>query len=114
MKCTDKEWNHCRVEKMGCKGCHYNGIERNIEILENYVREWHDTDVAEAIKKLLEKYKMEKLKNSEIEELLENSISKDIIQEMITERKFLLQQNYEDFENDIELKTLIKILEAEE
>lgn len=23
-KCTDKEWIHCRVEKMGCEGCHYN------------------------------------------------------------------------------------------
>ena len=113
MKCTDKEWDHCRVEKMGCKGCHYDGRERSIEILENYVREQHDTDVAEAIKKLLEKYKLEKLKNSEIEELLENSISKDIIQELISERKFLLQQNYEDFENDIELKTLIKVLGEE-
>lgn len=24
MKCTDKEWQHCRVEKMGCTGCHYD------------------------------------------------------------------------------------------
>lgn len=23
MKCGDKEWQHCRVEKMGCKGCYY-------------------------------------------------------------------------------------------
>lgn len=22
-KCDDKEWMHCRVEKMGCDGCHY-------------------------------------------------------------------------------------------
>lgn len=22
-KCDDKEWMHCRVEKMGCNGCHY-------------------------------------------------------------------------------------------
>lgn len=22
--CTDKEWMHCRVEKMGCTGCHYD------------------------------------------------------------------------------------------
>lgn len=27
MKCTDKEWQHCRVEKMGCEGCYYNVIE---------------------------------------------------------------------------------------
>lgn len=23
MKCTDKEWMHCRVEKMSCKNCYY-------------------------------------------------------------------------------------------
>lgn len=23
MKCTGKEWDHCRVEKMGCPGCYY-------------------------------------------------------------------------------------------
>lgn len=23
-KCTDKEWTHCRVEKRGCEGCHYD------------------------------------------------------------------------------------------
>ena len=22
-KCTEKEWDYCRVEKMGCKGCYY-------------------------------------------------------------------------------------------
>lgn len=33
MKCTDKEWQHCRVEKMGCSGCYYDEIE-----LEEYVR----------------------------------------------------------------------------
>ena len=22
-KCDDKEWMHCRVEKMGCEGCNY-------------------------------------------------------------------------------------------
>ena len=24
MNCTDKEWNHCRVEKMKCRGCYYD------------------------------------------------------------------------------------------
>lgn len=23
MKCTGKEWDTCRVEKMGCSGCYY-------------------------------------------------------------------------------------------
>ena len=27
MKCGDKEWQHCRVEKMGCTGCYYDEIE---------------------------------------------------------------------------------------
>ena len=27
MKCTGKEWDTCRVEKMGCKGCYYDDIE---------------------------------------------------------------------------------------
>lgn len=24
MKCGDKEWQHCQVEKMGCTGCYYD------------------------------------------------------------------------------------------
>ena len=63
---------------------------------------------------IVNEYLREKNKNSELEELLENSISKDIVQEMIAERKFILQQNYEEFENDIELKTLIKVLGMEQ
>ena len=27
MKCNDKEWQDCSVEKMGCTGCYYNEIE---------------------------------------------------------------------------------------
>ncbi len=33
MKCTGKEWDTCRVEKMGCIGCYYDEIEA-----EEYVR----------------------------------------------------------------------------
>ena len=29
MKCTGKQWDHCRVEKMGCKGCYYDEKEIN-------------------------------------------------------------------------------------
>ena len=29
MKCTGKEWDTCRVEKMGCTGCYYDEIEVN-------------------------------------------------------------------------------------
>ena len=27
MECTDKEWQHCQVEKMGCTGCYYDEID---------------------------------------------------------------------------------------
>lgn len=39
MKCGDKEWQHCRVEKMGCKGCHYDkeNIEEVIKGLESLI-----------------------------------------------------------------------------
>ena len=33
MKCTDKEWDTCQVEKMGCKGCYYDKIE-----IDEYIR----------------------------------------------------------------------------
>lgn len=29
MVCTGKQWDSCRVEKMGCKGCYYD--KKNIE-----------------------------------------------------------------------------------
>lgn len=44
-------------------------FSKNKEILENYVREWHETDVAEAIKELLNDYEtitLEKVKPNEI------------------------------------------------
>lgn len=39
MKCTGKEWDHCRVEKMGCKGCYYNELTAD-EMFEklNYIK----------------------------------------------------------------------------
>ena len=40
MKCTEKEWDTCRVEKMGCIGCYYTDMkemkycrDRKIEVL---------------------------------------------------------------------------------
>ncbi len=46
MKCGDKEWQHCQVEKRGCPGCYYDekgekkmkemiySFERKIEVLD--------------------------------------------------------------------------------
>lgn len=41
MKCGDKEWKHCKVEKMGCKGCHYDkeNIEAVIKGLESLIND---------------------------------------------------------------------------
>jgi hypothetical protein len=38
VKCDDKEWQHCRVEKMGCKGCYYNTTEKLQQAISNILR----------------------------------------------------------------------------
>ena len=50
-------------------------------------------------------------KSHELKMVLEEYISKDKIRDLIAERKFELQQEYEDFENDIKLKILQELLE---
>lgn len=35
MKCDDKEWQHCGVEKMGCEGCYYDEIEKAITMFKD-------------------------------------------------------------------------------
>lgn len=39
MKCTGKQWDSCRVEKMGCKGCYYDkkNVEEVIKGLEDLI-----------------------------------------------------------------------------
>ena len=50
MKCGDKEWQHCQVEKMGCTGCYYDEIEPN-----EYVRtESGDIFIVDERKKVLQ------------------------------------------------------------
>ncbi len=50
MKCGDKEWQHCRVEKMGCTGCYYDEIDIN-----EYVRtESGDIFIVDENKKVLQ------------------------------------------------------------
>lgn len=42
-KCTSEEWDHCRVEKMGCAGCYYdntleeakNNLTKLVELRKN-------------------------------------------------------------------------------
>lgn len=49
MKCTDKEWKHCRVEKMGCDGCYYDDKE-NIYI--HYGAKHFDKNLFQDIKNI--------------------------------------------------------------
>lgn len=39
MECTGKQWDSCRVEKMGCKGCYYDkkNVEEVIKGLEDLI-----------------------------------------------------------------------------
>ena len=59
-----------------------------------------------------------KIKDCEVKNLetvlnyIENSIPKEVIIDKILERKFELQQEYKDFEDDIQLNTLQKLLEG--
>lgn len=79
-------------------------LEEDIEILENYIREWNDTDVEQALQNLIARYKELEDKNKTLETLLQgnlyqmylyykelagryqaNSISKDKVKEKIEE-----------------------------
>lgn len=48
MRCSDKEWQHCRVEKMGCPGCFYD--EKDIYI--HYGARHFDENLFEEIKNI--------------------------------------------------------------
>ncbi len=57
MKCDDKEWQHCRVEKMGCKGCYYD-----IDIIGKRVKVKHpefDGITGVVVEKINNEYKIE-------------------------------------------------------
>ena len=47
MKCGDKEWQHCRVEKMGCPGCYYD--EKEKKEIENYINNMSEEKVNDFI-----------------------------------------------------------------
>lgn len=41
MPCTDAEWEHCRVEKMGCDGCYYYEKEKRYMRIKNANLKWN-------------------------------------------------------------------------
>ena len=90
-------------------------MEEDIKILENYIREWNDTDVEQALQNLIARYKELGDKNKTLETLLQgnlyqmylyykelagryqaNSISKDKVKEKIEE----LNKAYEDSKDE--------------
>ena len=124
MKCTDKEWQHCRVEKMGCKGCYYdelNNLEKANEFANlTFIYGGKIVFTSEQLKcyqKAVEKIIQ---KNEQLEKyyecernLLDSYIPK---QKIIEELKKLDKDGYWDFleERDLEKtkQILQKILEV--
>ena len=63
-KCDDKEWMHCRVEKMGCEGCNYEDRPYNpkelifmdyiTEMKDLYLKKNHDYD--DSVSKTFDEY----------------------------------------------------------
>ena len=63
-KCDDKEWMHCRVEKMGCEGCNYEDRPYNPKelIFMDYITEMKDLylkknhDYGDSVSKTFDEY----------------------------------------------------------
>lgn len=63
-KCDDEQWMNCRVEKMGCDGCHYEDrvlAEKEV-IFQNYLNKMWDLyytknhDYGDSVSKTFEEY----------------------------------------------------------
>lgn len=55
--CTGKEWDHCRVEKMGCKGCYYNDDRTEINNAVKILKEIEPKDLLDCWDQGEEEYK---------------------------------------------------------
>ncbi|WP_288887034.1 nucleotide modification associated domain-containing protein [uncultured Eubacterium sp.] len=63
-KCDDKQWMHCRVEKMGCDGCHYEDrpLTEKETIFQNYLNQMWDLyskknhDYGDSVSKTFDEY----------------------------------------------------------
>lgn len=96
MKCGDKEWQHCRVEKMGCKGCYYDEIESIEYYTVEEIKKWKHDHLIKKFMDLQELNKMQELlicnlKNQkEIDETITKT-SKNLIEEILQENNRLLE-----------------------
>ncbi len=81
MICTDKEWKHCRVEKMGCKGCYYDDYE--LKTQKALCRLHTEIDVLDnSIKKA--KYEKEYAETIDVEEYEELKQAMETVLEYVT------------------------------
>lgn len=134
MECTDKEWQHCRVEKMGCTGCYYDDIEvgnyvRTRGIIGKLIRiefdkvdtslKWYVLDVNKSQEVFVNKPYIEKWSKNitdliEIGDILEIKEGNDIC--YLGLKKDTITVNYTDIKESIENKEceLLSILTHEQ
>lgn len=108
MKCTGKEWDHCRVEKMGCDGCHYNSmtLDEAIDQVESLIDDRKsfidpmDKDENNIFRKDIKAIKIVLNRLKQLEEyyqcevnLLNNYVSKKDIQEIIRKLEVDIERN---------------------
>ena len=80
MKCTGDEWDHCRVEKMGCYGCYYNDIDiekakKKVELIEyKYTLTNNDDKAIETLLQYIAKLEQENNKQNKIIDAMANFI----------------------------------------
>lgn len=117
-KCTDKEWQHCRVEKMGCKGCHYDQKEMTIkearEILDDDKLDLSN-EINLAIKVILRYLDYYEDKKEKYKFMLENDvIGKGKIKKKIRELEEELKYKTTEREAKIQIKLLKELLEVKD
>ena len=86
-------------------------LEEAIKTMQHWIE--YEKENREKIYKADELIKIQETVLKELKRLQEETIEKDKIREKIEERKFKLQQEYRNFEDDIELNILKELLEGE-
>ena len=114
MNCTDKEWQHCRVEKMGCEGCYYNKIEEDdVKIIEDLINKYNSffkpngvslieitPEQINAMESVLDRYRVYR---KQLNKAFDNGfISTSIIENKIDE----LDKEKLKYDNDLRIYTL--------
>ena len=125
-KCTSEEWNHCRVEKMGCSGCYYNENknENKLEEAKQWLNDFTNiiainkqytitegrlTKVQESIKTVLKGYeKLQKRNNRQYKLLQKKDKQLENSNNERDEYKGYYESTYKRFRHLIESKFIEK------